>query len=57
MQRKVFVDTAKAGDEMVFERAYSTFGGVAAMSSGLNELVVDAFGGDVGLERRRAFVV
>jgi hypothetical protein len=54
---EIFINTAKSRNEMVFERAYSTFSGVAAMQSGRNELVVNVFGDEVGLEHRQQTLV
>ena len=34
MQREVFVDTAKAGNEMILERADGAFGSIATMETG-----------------------
>ena len=43
MERKIFVDAAEAGDEMVFERADCAFGGVSTVEAGGDELKINGF--------------
>ena len=57
MQRNIFVDAREPGNEVIHECAYCTFSGVAAMQSGRNELVVNVFGDEVGLEHRQQTLV
>ena len=57
MQREILVDAAETGDEMVFERAYRTFCGVAAMKRWWDQLVIDSLVAEKRFEGCRAFVV
>ena len=57
MQRKIFVNAAQPGNEVVFERANSTFGGVAPMKSRGDQLKVDVFVAKEFLEGGGAFVI
>jgi hypothetical protein len=41
MEGKVFVNAAKSSDEVIFERADCTFGGVSSMEAWRHELIVD----------------
>ena len=34
MQREIFVDAAKSGNEMVLESLYDSLGGIASMNGG-----------------------
>jgi len=42
---------------VVFERANGTFGGIASVYVGQDQLIVNLFGGEVVLEGRRSFIV
>jgi hypothetical protein len=54
---KVFVDTAKGGNEVVFPGADGAFGGIATMYVGRHELKLDIFRHHVFLECPGAFVI
>jgi hypothetical protein len=43
VEREVFVNSAKASDEMIFEGPDGAFGCVAAVDAGRSELEVDVF--------------
>ena len=53
----MFVDTAKAGNEMVFERPDGAFGGIAMMDTGRGKLKVDVLVAEELFERLGALVV
>jgi hypothetical protein len=57
MQREVFIDAAKPGDEIILERADGAFGGVATMQSRGHELIVDLLVGEKCFEGCGTFVV
>jgi hypothetical protein len=57
VEGKVFVNTAQASDEVVFEHPYSAFGGVAAMGAGRDQLEIDLLVDEERLECGGAFVV
>jgi hypothetical protein len=58
VEGKVFVNnTAEASDELVLERPYSAFGGVAAMGAGRYQLVINLFVDEEHLECGGAFIV
>ena len=44
MQWKVFVNTADAGNKMIFEGSDRAFRGVSSMETGRNELKINFFG-------------
>jgi len=57
VEGKMFVDTAKAGDEMVFERPDGAFGGIATMDARRGKLKVDVLVAEELFERLGALVV
>lgn len=57
MEWKVFVDTTKAGNEVILPGADGAFGSIAAVQAGNNELVVDVLLGQVEFEFCGAFIV
>ena len=57
MKGEFFVDTAQAGDEMVFEGSDGAFGSIAAMDARWGELEVDRLVPQELLEGDGAFVV
>jgi hypothetical protein len=57
MEGEVLVGGAESGDEVVFEGADSTFGGVSSVDVGRDELEVDLLLGHVGFEGGGGFVV
>jgi len=57
MKREVFVCAAEAGNEVVFERANGTFGGIASVYMRRDQLIINLFGSEVVLESSRSFIV
>jgi len=57
MHREVLVRAAEAGDEVVLEGADGTFGGIAAMDMGRDQLKVNLLGSKEVLENCGGFVV
>ena len=57
VEGKVFVDAAESSNEVIFECTDGPLGGVPAMYTGRDELVVDVFSGEKLLEDTGAFVI
>jgi len=57
VERKILVNTAQPCNEVIFERANSTLGGVATMGTWRDELIVDSFSGQEIFEGLRTFII
>ena len=57
MQRKMLIDAAEAGDEMILESPNRAFGRVAAVDARRDKLESDRFVGEELFERRGTFIV
>ena len=57
MEREVFVDAAKASNEVILEGADGAFGGIAAVDSWWGELKVDMFFAEELFQGFGAFIV
>jgi hypothetical protein len=57
LERKVWVNAAKAGNKMVFEGSNGSFGSVAPVDVRRDELVVNVFLAHRMLECSRGFIV
>jgi hypothetical protein len=57
VEREVFVNAAKASNEMILEGADGSFGGIAAVDSGWGKLKINNFFAEELFQRFRAFIV
>jgi len=57
MKWEILVNTAQARNEMIFERANGSFGGVATMDARRDQLVIDGFAGHEGFKSFGAFII
>jgi hypothetical protein len=57
MHRKIFVETAKSGDEMILEGLDCSFRSIALVTAGGHKLEIDTFFGEKCFELRRTFIV